>query len=400
MKVLFIPMPGGGLAHLLPLLSLNKMLEHTSIETAFLVPRKRHEMLRQSGVDVLDIDHAGFRSELPAYKRFEPDVVVDDASMSTGAATLFTGMPRLAIQRTGMFPGGVPRNDRHGHSMLEISPGDLSRKFAGLAHLGLPAPKVFSDLFKAECKIVPGISSIELLPPPLQNDPTYFFSGPLLMDDYLVERFGGNGGGRSTDINLDNSKNFVQLQKFFDLNRKRKRLYVTFGTIAQATREMHDCLTFLLANDMAVVSSIRLDNLNAAQRELYFYAPYLPMHFVCSNIDLMVHHCGSGTYQYPLIHEVPSVIIGTQCHDRDDVGMRLAELGVAVYLPGPGENENFVRNFKQIVERYFEEEGGFMAEKKRNLAVLSGEVRRTAEAFDLEAVLGKAACRERRHNIC
>jgi UDP:flavonoid glycosyltransferase YjiC (YdhE family) len=391
MKVLFIPMPGGGAAHLLPLLALNKMLEHTSVETAFLVPRKRHEMLRQSGVNVLDIDHAGFRSEIPAYKRFRPDVVVDDASMTTGAATLFTGMPRLAIQRTGMFPGGVPRNNRHGHSMLETSAEDLRRKFASLAHLGLPQPEAFSDLFRAECKIVPGIASVEVLPSPLQNDPTYFFSGPLLMDDYLVDKLGGSG--RSTGINLGDSKNFAPLQKFFDLNRERKRLYVTFGTIAQPTREMYDCLKFLLDNDMAVVSSVRLDNLSASQRELYFYAPYLPMHFVCSNIDLMVHHCGSGTYQYPLIHKVPSIIIGTQCHDRDDVGMRLAELGAAVYLPGPGENENFVRDFKQAVQQYFQQEGGFMAEKKKNLALLSREVKRTTEAFDLEVVLGKAAHR-------
>jgi hypothetical protein len=389
MKVLFIPMLEGGLAHLLPLLALNKMLEHTSIETAFLVPRKRHEMLRQSGVNVLDIDHAGFRSEIPAYKKFGPDVVVDDASLTTSTATLFTGMPRLAIQRTGMFPGGVPRNNRHGHSMA-ISPEDLRRKCAGFALLGLPEPKAFSDLFRAECKIVPGIPSVEVLPPPLQNDPTYFFSGPLLMDDYLVDQLGGSSE-RSTGIDPGNFKNFAPLQKFLDLNRERKRLYVTFGTIARATREMYDCLKFLLDNDMAVVSTIRLDNLSASQRELYFYAHYLPMHFVCCNIDLMIHHCGSGTYQYPLIHEVPSVIIGTQCHDRDDVGMRLAELGTAVYLPGPGENETFVRDFKQAVEQYFEEEGGFMAEKKNNLAVLSKEVKRTTEAFDLEAVLGKAA---------
>ncbi|HZI20617.1 MAG TPA: nucleotide disphospho-sugar-binding domain-containing protein [Pyrinomonadaceae bacterium] len=396
MKVLFVPMLEGGPAHLLPLLALDKMLKHTSAETAFLVPRKQQQVLRQGGVNVLDIDHVGFRSEVPAYKRFGPDVVVDDAGMTTGAATLLTGTPRVAIQRTGMFPGGAPRNEKHGHSM-EISAEDLRRKWAGLAHLGLPEPKAFSDLFRAECKIVPGLPSIEVLPPPLQDDPTYCFSGPLLMDDFLIDRLGG--GGRWAGVNPGDSKNFAPLQKFFDRNRRRRRLYVTFGTVAQPTREMYDCLKFLLGNDAAVVSSIRLDDLTTVQRELFFYAPYLPMHFVCSNIDLMVHHCGSGTYQYPLIHEVPSIIVGTQCHDRDDVGMRLAELGAAVYLPGPGENETFVGDFKRAVEQYFAGEGGFMAEKKKSLAALNEEVKRTAEAFDLEAVLVKAAhlSAERRH---
>ena len=163
MKVLFVPMLQGGLSHLLPLVALNKMLANTSVETAFLVPRQQHAILRQRGVPILDIDHNGFRTEIPAYKKYAPDVVVDDASLSTTAATLFTGVPRVAIHRTGMFPGDVPRNPKHGHSM-HISPADLKNKWKGLAHLGLPEPKVYSDLFQAAYKIVPGIPSIEILP--------------------------------------------------------------------------------------------------------------------------------------------------------------------------------------------------------------------------------------------
>jgi hypothetical protein len=389
MKALFVPMLQGGLAHLLPLVALNKMLANTSVETAFLVPRQQHAMLRQSGVKVLDIDHQGFRSEIPAYKKYAPDVVVDDASITTAAATLFTGMPRVAIQRTGMFPGDVPRNKKHGHSMA-ISTADLKRKWAGLAYLGLPEPKALSDLFRAPYKIVPGIPSIEVLPAALQNDPTYFFSGPLVMDDYLVDNL---GSGNKTGLSLSDSKNFAPLQKFFERNRGRRRIYVTFGTVAKPTREVHDCLQFLMDNGMAVVSSIKLDHLSEAQREFYYYATYLPMHYVCSNVDLMVHHCGCGTYQYPLMHEVPSIIVGTQCHDRDDVGMRLDELGTSMYLPGPRENENFVSDFKGAIEQYFADSGSLIAEKKRNLAALNQEVERTVRDFDFECVLEKAAGR-------
>jgi UDP:flavonoid glycosyltransferase YjiC (YdhE family) len=386
MKVLFIPM-GGRLAHLLPLVALNKMLANTSVETAFLVPRKQHALLRESGVEVLDIDHQGFRSEIPAYKKYAPDVVVDDASLTTGAATLLTGVTRVAIQRTGMFPGDVPRNQKHGHSMA-ISTADLKSKWAGLAALGLPEPKVFSDLFYAPYKIVPGIPSIEVLPAALQNDPTYFFSGPLVMDDFLVNNL---GSGNKIRFSLSDSKDFAPLQKFFERNRERKRVYVTFGTVAKPTREIHDCLQFLIDNGISIVSSIKLDNLNEAQQELYYYATYLPMHYVCSNVDLVVHHCGSGTYQYPLMHEVPSIIVGTQCHDRDDVGMRLDELGTSIYLPGPNENENFVGDFKEAVEQYFEESGHFIKEKKKNLAALNQEIEYTVNDFDFKYVLQRAA---------
>ena len=343
MKVLFVPMLQGGLSHLLPSLALNKMLANTSIETAFLVTGQQHAMLRERGVPILNIDHQGFRTEIPAYKKFAPDVVVDDASLTTGAATLFTGVPRIAIHRTGMFPGDVPRNKNHGHSM-HLTPTDLRSGWKALSYLGLPEPRVLADLFRAAYKIVPGIPSLEILPAALQNDPTYFFAGPLVMDDYLV---GNICSGTKYGFTFDNSKNFAPLQKFFENNRDRKRVYVTFGTVAKPTQEVLDCLQFLMDNDFSIVSSIKLDNLSEAQQELYYHASYLPMHYVCQNVDVMVHHCGCGTYQYPVMHEVPSIVIGTQCHDRDDVGMRLEDLGAGKYLPGPRENENFVSDFKR-----------------------------------------------------
>ncbi|HEX7331300.1 MAG TPA: nucleotide disphospho-sugar-binding domain-containing protein [Pyrinomonadaceae bacterium] len=391
MKVLFVPMLQGGLSHLLPLVALNKMLANSAVETAFLVPRQQHGMLKQAGVKILDIDHQGFRTEIPAYKKYAPDVVVDDASLSTGAASLFTGVPRVAIHRTGMFPGDVPRNPKHGHSMA-ISAADLKSKWAGLAHLGLPEPKVYSDLFQAPYKIVPGIPSIEVLPAALQNDPTYFFAGPLVMDDFLV---GNICGGNPQGFSLDNSKDFAPLQEFFAKHSERKRIYVTFGTVAKPTQEVRDCLQFLMDNGFAVVSSVKLDNLSEAHQSLYYYAAYLPMHYVCANVDVMVHHCGCGTYQYPVMHEVPSIIIGTQCHDRDDVGMRLDELGTSVYLPGPRENENFVSDFKRTIEQFFADSGRLIQEKKKNLAALNREVERTVNDFDLESVLQKAATHSR-----
>src|ERR671938_606149 len=87
MKILFVPGPKDLVAHYLPLLALNRMLGGTSFETAFLVPRSNHGTMRQFGVNVLDIDHIGFRTEVLAYKKFKPDVVVDDTSVTTGYAT-------------------------------------------------------------------------------------------------------------------------------------------------------------------------------------------------------------------------------------------------------------------------------------------------------------------------
>ena len=101
MKVLFVPLPEGGAAHLIPLLALNQLLANTKIETAFLVPRSMQEFLRQFGVQVVDIDNRrytqnGLRTEMRAYKKFNPDVVVDDANPGTGLASALARVPRVA----------------------------------------------------------------------------------------------------------------------------------------------------------------------------------------------------------------------------------------------------------------------------------------------------------------
>jgi UDP:flavonoid glycosyltransferase YjiC (YdhE family) len=107
MKVLFVPL-NEVLSHVIPLLALNRKLIGSNVETAFIMPRAGHRLFRQTGVNVLDIDHRGLRTEMVAYGRFSPDVVVDDLSLSTGYATALTGVPRVTIQRTGLFPGGKP----------------------------------------------------------------------------------------------------------------------------------------------------------------------------------------------------------------------------------------------------------------------------------------------------
>jgi UDP:flavonoid glycosyltransferase YjiC (YdhE family) len=395
MKVLFIPLPEGGAAHLIPLLALNKMLAGTSIETAFLVPGSMHTFLRQFGVNVVDVDnqlfiHNGLRSEMRAYRKFPPDVVVDDANPSTGFATALAHLARVAIHRTGMFPGGEPRNKNHRHSMAVSELTNLP----DVTFLGLEQPQTFMDFFKAQMKIVPGIRSIEVLPSHLLDDSSYVFAGPLLLEDYMMGEVGlahlKDMGGR---LQLDRFMNFEPLQKFFYANRNRRIAYATFGTHACASTPMLEALRYLLDNETAVVSSLRVDNLSASLRELYYYANYLPMHFVCCNVDLMIHQCGSGTYHYPILHNLPTITIGTGCHDREDVAMRLEELGVSRHLPGPEERADFYEAFKDTINSYFDDPTALLPCREEKLAALNREINETMAAFNFEEVLRTAIAR-------
>lgn len=386
MRVLFVPFYKGNIAHHIPLLALEKMLAETPAETAFMLRADMQPLFRSLGANVLDIPHEGFRSEMKAYAEFSPDVVVDDYNfLSTSFATQLAGVPRVTIQRTGIFPGSKPRNANHRDSGWDL---DLVVKaIPALSDLGLPQPQSPSDLFDARIKIVPGIRLIELLPPPLEDDPTYVFSGPLLADDLLITQIGRSGW---KDFKIGPSRDFSSLKMFLDKNRRRKIVYVTVGTLADAHGVLLDCMRWLLETGFAIISSVRLREDRAAQSESYYYAPYLPMHFVCSNADLMIHHCGSGTYHYPILHELAMITVGTMSYDRDDVAERLQELGATVHLPAPDENPEFMQAFKAAIGNYFESSGDFRRRKVESLSRLNKEVQRTASEFHFAEVLSRA----------
>lgn len=390
MRILFVPLDVDVLSHQIPLLVLSRMLTGPSVSTAFLLPRHSHGLLRQLGAEVLDVEHDSFlHTEIRAYKRFAPDVVVDDTSFSTGLATTMAQLPRVTIQRKGLFPGDPPRNPQHQHSLGVRG----IERVAELTKLGLTTGRALPDFFNAPVKIVPGVRSIEVLPPALADDPSYVFAGPLLMEDFLVSHGAPvSEGGRAAAIDIGELKNFTPLEEFFEANRGRRIVYLTVGLVLLPASPVFDCIRFLLDRGIAVVTNINFTP-PEGQGGLYFRARYLPMHLVCSRVDLAIHHCGSGAYHYPILHGLPSVTIGSGCYDRDDVAVRLEELGTSVHVPPPQECEDFVGRFKAAVDRYFDEDGGFMRERRARVAVLKGEVERAQRAFDFEGLLREVVAR-------
>lgn len=240
-------------------------------------------------------------------------------------------------------------------------------------------------MFDAEKKIVPGIPSLEVLPEPLVKDPSYVFAGPLIMEDRLIERvnkyasagLGSTGKGRE----------FTGIRRYFESNEDRFTVYFTFGNVAKATPEIVEAIRFLLDNDAAVITNIDIGGLKPGWEQRYFFQSYLPMHLVCSNADLMIHHCGSGTYQYSILHQVPSITIGTRCFDREEVALRLEKCGVSRHIPSPDEITDFVPVFKKTAGEFFDRSGTLYRQAKRNLAKLKEETERVTGAFDFERVL-------------
>ncbi|HEV2147875.1 MAG TPA: hypothetical protein VGR37_10775 [Longimicrobiaceae bacterium] len=388
MKVLFVPWRNGGLSHLIPLVALHRMLRARSVETAFLLsddwPKKlgeKNRILQQLDIPVLPIDYCNLiRSELRAYREFVPDVVVDDCSLTTGYASKRYGMPRVSIRRTGSFPFERPRNAAHRHSMplaVEQLPDMRPYGFQRPSSISLP------DLFAGDLNIVPGVPSIEALPDEIQGDPSYVFSGPLVVEDVLI----CDPGIGSADTSHVDVRDFGPLDRFFAENRGRTSVYVTHGLIATPPAEIVQCMRYLLERDCAIVTSIRSESLALRGGSRYFYAPYLPLGYVCDRVALAIHHCGNATYHYPILSGVPSITVGTACYDRENIAARLEELGVSRHLPSPVECTEFKACFVEAFEECFEGSGEVYAKRKERCGRLREEIEQTVGSFDLHEAL-------------
>ncbi|HLG57386.1 MAG TPA: hypothetical protein VI485_18740 [Vicinamibacterales bacterium] len=372
MRILFVPNAGGVISHGVPLLALSKQLPASTFSTAFLVGKESHALFRALGAHVLDLAHDGARTEMIAYHRFKPDVVVDDMSISTAIVSQLSGIPRVTIQRTGEFPGS--RRDNTSHS------GNLDFELLrNVSALGLVRPTSPADLVQSECVLVPGIPSIERLPAHLQADPRYVYTGPLLIDD----RFAQGDALLTTDLSV--------VVRYLQHHRGGPVVYVTFGNIAQPTRRLLALMRALIERRIAVISNVLLEDVATAERDFYLYARYLPMHLVCSHASLVVHHCGSGTYHYPLMHELPSIAIGTRCYDRDEVALRLHQLGACTYLDFLDESAAIDARFAEMVDTYLNRSSPETQRCLASVRSLRSEIDTVTASFHFDRVLAGVA---------
>lgn len=399
MKVLFIPFIGGPPGHLIPLLALHRKLRDSDVESAFLVHKGIKRLVERVGVQTLDFDYIGsigarsrgydpapFRIEVQAYGRFKPDVVVEDTNPTTYFAATMTGKPWISIHRVATFQGWQPIAEGYNHFMLP-----KAEDWPDVSYLGIPQPKTNEDLFNSDVKVVHGVRSVEVLPEERRNDSSYHFAGPLILEDDVA----GLLGWKTDDPAMEMREAMAPLERFLEANACRKKAIVTLGTVTAAGSHVRDCIRYLIENDFATISTVELDDLDSSQRQRAYHANWLPLHYVCSKADLMVHHCGGGTYHYPIMHNVPAITVGTKWSDREVTARRLEELGASLHVPAPDECENFLDSFIKAVETYFNPPGDFYRKTREKIRALNEELEKAAAAFDFEEVLREAINRKR-----
>src|SRR5690606_38325887 len=130
------------------------------------------------------------------------------------------------------------------------------------------------------------------------NPESYFYCGPLYAKDNPTDALQ------------------KMLSQFVEHNKTRKKVFVTTGLIEK--KNVSEVISLLLQKNFAVVSTSPYSGPNLKDNR-FFFNSVLPFNLVCSAVDLIVHHCGPGMYHYPLLNLKPTITIGTQCYDHEEV---------------------------------------------------------------------------------
>lgn len=301
--------------------------------------------------------------EKRAFNIVKPSFLVEDTACSTPLIAEKNHIPRISIQRTGMFRAIDKRyrNDKHRHSLQK---GSVSNEF-NTHTIGKCSD---SDLYylqqysRAKVKIIPGIATIERLPENVDDKESYFYSGPLTV--------------------LDKPSRFLsdKLGEFLDINRKKPIVFISTGTIDRTPIE--EFIEFFVKRNYAVITTCNCE-MNEVYKQKIFYNKLLPLHYICGISDLVIHQCGSGIYHYPIMNGVPFLTIGTQCYDREDIALRLQELGVSGHIPHPDDNPNYWNIFLEMVNRF---ENNTLTNYDV-MEKLKNEINDTMSNFEMEKVI-------------
>lgn len=356
MRILTIPAISGGESHLIPLFVLHQryLRRIESIDNHFLLPKEKVGLFTQKNIKAVDVAYniegsqtssyleigrALFDLEREAYNKIKPHIIIEDNCFGSPLIAERMGIPRISIHRTGFFRSIDPglRIPNHCHS---VEKGEGFKRAANVMDFlsrknWTTSPSKEEDFLrnylKAKTKLVPGIRSIEVLPLELRKDDSYFFCGPLLVEDSPSDEL------------------LRQLDSFFKANQHKRKAFITTGLIDKSSITSH--IDYLLKRNYAVITTLKHD-IKPGYSNSYIYNSFLPLNLICSKVDIFIHQCGNGIYHYPILNEKPSITLGTQCYDREDVALRLQQVGVSKHIPHPEDDKNYLELFATSIEQF------------------------------------------------
>jgi UDP:flavonoid glycosyltransferase YjiC (YdhE family) len=174
-----------------------------------------------------------------------------------------------------------------------------------------------------------------------------------------------------------------RINEFLDHNQGKPIVFITTGTIDKTP--IHDFIEFFVNRNYAVMTTCDHE-INDTYKKEVFYNKLMPLNYICGISNLVIHQCGSGMYHYPIMNRVPFLTLGTQCYDREDIALRLQELGVSGHIPHPDDNSDYWNIFLEMIHRFEKNElvNFTIMDKLRN------EINQTMSNFNMKKVIDYA----------
>lgn len=389
MNILNIPYFAGGLSHLIPLYVLHhKYIKYkTEIRNQFLVNNHLQNFLKIQGINSVSIDYFTesdlqlisndyakiqkyvLEKQKEAFGEVKPTLIIEDTSLSSPLIAEKNNIPRISIQRTGVFRSIDDRykNSNHIHSMQK---GNYTKESDFILNSKNTESNILSEsdthfleqYAKPKVKIIPGVPSIECLSKDIENRESYFYSGPLIVK------------------NIPSKNLLVRLGMFFELNKHKPIVFVTMGTVDKTPVKKY--IEYFVKRNYAVITTINCE-INEEYKQNIFYNKLLPLDYICKISDLVVHQCGSGMYHYPIMAKTAFLTIGTKCYDREDIAQRLQILGVSGHIPHPDDNPDYWSIFINYMNKF---EKNTLTDYVM-MGRLKNEIEKTIKNFRMEEVI-------------
>ncbi len=245
---------------------------------------------------------------------------MDDFNYFSYFSTKLFSIPRISVVRKGILPY-ESYNPDFSHS------SDVEDYFKTLETIefDIDKPKSISDLFIGDINIIPSIQSIEILPKELKTDKSYLYAGALILSD--EDMIGSNFP----------QEVLLSVKKYLEENKVKKIVYVDLGLLQPEIilDKIGKCFEILFDQpDVVILTNyIHYKCKSKKEESCLFASRFLPSNLIYANAELAIHKCGSGSYNHQINNEVFSIILGSNCYDRDEVAIRLEELGDKMLLP-------------------------------------------------------------------
>lgn len=365
MKILFIPLSEGAMAHTVRCLVLAEEASRRGHEVFFACTKDKVQFIKDSGFSVYNNGYRKFSSrdiskveyfaglrgyEINAAQLFKPDVIVNDPVIAGFFASSFLNIPLVYVTNTTLLPeyGGIygfsksadKKNYNENYFGGQYPRNILFKSVCDVFDLlKIEKPKKYKDLFSRSLKIIPSIKILDIVK---SNSNNINYVGPLFYSNF--------------------EKITPSLKKF--VSKKDNLVFINFGGSVLDKKSYIKSLKAVIRLGYIVVvatgpnfsvKELREETSSVYNSEKIFIAKYLPGIYLNSIARFSFNSGGHGVITQSLSQGCPMICFPHNV-DQATYAQRIEELNCGKNALSPKGIVNDLNYWSKKAEMLSEED--------------------------------------------